>query len=325
MQRDTHKYRGFFPLMLCPLIGLVLFTAACSTMQSGGTAPATGSQNPTGSSTTGQQLSTPTSISPLSAIKGSITFRLAHNPTGKASLSWNPATGILQVTLSLTGLAPNSTHPAHIHLGICEQSPNGQIVYPLTDVKADAQGNVINATATTKVSGVARGIPSTGWFVNVHNGPTLSTELQMRWLACGNVSSIQTGPGGVQTAQANLGPTISADEHVQGSATLSLQGNQLKVVLQLRDLVAGGMPHMAHIHTGSCTSQGAVVVPLNMVTVDNQGNGNSTTLIPLTSLPTTTVGPFYVNVHEGQMPQNANQPIPQEAFNPIACGNIPLL
>ncbi len=324
MRLGTHKYRRLLPSLL-PLICLLLFLGACSAPQNGGTVSASGSQNPTASPTTGQRLPVPTTIPSLSAIKGSITFNLEHNPTGKASLSWNPATKILQVTLSLTGLAPNSGHPAHIHLGSCEQSPNGQIVYPLTDVKADAQGNITRASATTRISGVATGIPSTGWFVNVHNGPTLSTELQMRWLACGNVSSAQTGPDGVQTAQANLGPTISADEHVQGTATLSLQGGQLKVVLQLRGLVAGGTPHMAHIHTGSCTSQGAVVVPLNMVTVDGQGNGTSTTLIPLTSLPTTTVGPFYVNVHEGQMPQNANQPIPQEDFNPIACGNVPLL
>jgi hypothetical protein len=310
MRRDTHKYRSLFPSIL-PLICLLLFLAACSAPQNGGIVSASGSQNPTASPTTGQRLPIPTTIPSLSAIKGSITFNLKHNPTGKASLSWNPTSKILQVTLSLTGLAPNSVHPAHIHLGSCEQSPNGQIVYPLTDVKADAQGNITKASATTTISGVA-------------NGPTLSAELQMRWLACGNVSSVQTGSDGLQTAQANLGPTISADEHVQGTATLSLQGDQLKVVLQLHGLVAGGTPHMAHIHTGSCTSQGAVVVPLNMVTVDGQGNGTSTTLISLTSLPTTTVGPFYINVHEGQMPKNANQPIPQEDFNPIACGNIPL-
>jgi hypothetical protein len=309
---------------MLPVMFFVLFLTACGTPQSGATTFPTGSQNPAASPSTGQQLPIPTSVPSLSTIKGMLTFNLEHNPTGKASLSWNPVTKILQVTLSLTGLAPNSKHPGHIHLGNCQQSPNGQKVYALTDVQADGQGNSTKETATTKINGVAKGIPATGWFVNVHNGPTLSTELQMRWLACGNVSSVQTGSDGVQTAQANLGPTISADEHVQGTATFSLQGDQLKVVLQLRGLVAGGTPHMAHIHVGRCTSQGTVLVPLNMVTVDGQGNGTSTTLIPLTSFPTTTVGPFYVNVHEGQMPQNANQPIPQDAFNPIACGNIPL-
>src|SRR5581483_8878560 len=131
-----------------------------------------------------------------------------------------------------------------------EQSPNGQKVYSLMDVKAYGQGNITKETATTKINGVTKGIPATGWFVNVHNGPTLSTDLQMRWIACGNVTAVQTGQNGVQTAQANLGPTISADEHVQGTAALSLQGDQLKVVLQLRGLVAGGAPHMAHIHAG---------------------------------------------------------------------------
>jgi hypothetical protein len=323
MRRDNYKYRRLFPFLF-PLICLVLFLTACGTPQSGATTFPTGSQNPAASPSPGQQLPIPTSVPSLSAIKGSLTFNLEHNPTGKASLSWNPATKILQVTLSLTGLAPNSTHPTHIHLGNCEQSPNGQKVYSLMDVKADGQGNITKETATTKINGVTKGIPATGWFVNVHNGPTLSTDLQMRWIACGNVTAVQTGQNGVQTAQANLGPTISADEHVQGTAALSLQGDQLKVVLQLRGLVAGGAPHMAHIHAGRCNAQGGIVVPLNMVTVDGNGNGASTTLIPLTSIPTTTVGPFYINVHEGQMPRNANQPIPQESFNPITCGNVPL-
>ncbi len=189
MRGAIYKHRRLYLSML-PVIFIVLFLAACGTLQTGGTTFPTGSQNPAASPSTSQQLPIPASVPSLSTIKGSLTVNLEHNPTGKASLSWNPATKILQVTLSLTGLAPNSTHPAHIHLGSCEQSPNGQIVSPLMNIKADAQGNVTKATATTKINGVTKGIPTTGWFVNVHNGSTLSTDLQMRWLACGNVTAV---------------------------------------------------------------------------------------------------------------------------------------
>ena len=317
LQYADRRYRCPFTFVF-PMICCVLFLASCGSPQSGGTAfSATSPQNTIHS----WQQPYPMNLPSLSMIHGSMRLNLEHTPTGKALFTWKPANQTLQVTLSLTGLAPNSTHPAHIHLGSCEQSSMGQVVSPLMDVKADAQGN---ATVTTMINGVKKGIPAPapkGWFVNVHNGPTLSTELERRWLACGNVSSVQTGPDGVQSAQVNLGATTSADEHVQGTAALSLQGDQVKVVLQLSGLIPRGTPHMAHIHRGSCAAQGAVVDPLNPVIVDWQGNGTSTTFILLPSIPT---GPFYINVHEGPMPKT-NQPIPQQDFNPIACGNIPLL
>src|SRR5437868_6243690 len=60
--------------------------------------------------------------------------RLRHTPSGTATLSWDSASQNLTVTISLFGLAANSTHPAHVHAGDCDD--NGPIVYPLNDVVA---------------------------------------------------------------------------------------------------------------------------------------------------------------------------------------------
>src|SRR5260370_14999316 len=70
-----------------------------------------------GTSTTAASSSTPTSTPTRSSVTASATLK--HVPTGTANLRWNPSTHTLTVKLSLTGLAPNSTHPSHIHAGSC--------------------------------------------------------------------------------------------------------------------------------------------------------------------------------------------------------------
>lgn len=105
-------------------------------------------------------------------------------PYGSALLVWTPQTRKLVVTISLTGLVPNSTHPSHIHLGNC--SLMGAIQYPLNNVVANGHGN---ALTTTLVSGVTTGIPASGWYINVHHGPTLATPEQMAPISCGNISN----------------------------------------------------------------------------------------------------------------------------------------
>ena len=105
-------------------------------------------------------------------------------PYGYAFLVWSPMTHNLVVTLSLTGLAPNSTHPSHIHQGNCGMM--GPIVYPLNNVVADGRGN---AFTTTTISHVMKGVPASGWYINVHHGPGLATPDQMAPIYCGNISS----------------------------------------------------------------------------------------------------------------------------------------
>jgi hypothetical protein len=73
-----------------------------------------------------------------------------------------------RVIVVMTGLAPNSTHPSHIHTG-SSCTANGSVAYALQSVVADANGN---ASAISTVP-VAYAVPATGWYVNVHEGPTL--------------------------------------------------------------------------------------------------------------------------------------------------------
>ncbi|GHO45918.1 CHRD domain-containing protein [Ktedonospora formicarum] len=106
---------------------------------------------------------------------------VVSDPQGTAELELNG--NLLTIHISLTGLAPNSTHPAHIHSGSCEQHPEGPILYPLPNITADEQGNAMLDTTLTNFQ-----LPDQPISLNVHNGPTLDTDEQKMVIACGDIS-----------------------------------------------------------------------------------------------------------------------------------------
>jgi Cu/Zn superoxide dismutase len=98
---------------------------------------------------------------PLSAppVKGT-------TPSGTVALNYNAGAHSLHVDLIAAGLPPNSAHAVHIHSGTC--AAQGDVMYPLPDLKADASGK---ASLSTTVNNVQQAPPASGWYVNVHMGP----------------------------------------------------------------------------------------------------------------------------------------------------------
>lgn len=89
-----------------------------------------------------------------------------RTPAGSSTLSYDAAAHTLRVELKVTGLAPNTAHAVHVHSGSCRAQ--GDVLYPLPDLRANAEGD---ATASTIVPNVTSAPPATGWYVNVHLGP----------------------------------------------------------------------------------------------------------------------------------------------------------
>lgn len=87
----------------------------------------------------------------------------------------------LIVSLKVSGLVPNSIHAAHIHAGDCTNS--GQVLYDLSPLIADANGQVVKTVTFPGVSS----IPASGWDINVHNTTDLSTQTGYNPILCGNV------------------------------------------------------------------------------------------------------------------------------------------
>lgn len=84
--------------------------------------------------------------------------------------------GKVEVLLQVSGLAPNSIHPAHIHQGT-SCTAGGPVIYPFPNLQANAQGE-----ASLDVMINTNSIPATGWYINIHQGPGMDTPL-----ACGVV------------------------------------------------------------------------------------------------------------------------------------------
>jgi hypothetical protein len=96
---------------------------------------------------------------------------------GRIAMSSNSFT----VTLTVSGLVPNTSHLAHIHKGDC--SVIGAVAVALSNVVADASGN---ATAVTSLDDFPYATPSGGWYAMVHAGPDL-TGTNARGILCGNL------------------------------------------------------------------------------------------------------------------------------------------
>jgi plastocyanin len=99
--------------------------------------------------------------------------------SGNASISFI-APFTMKVLVNVSGLTPNTSHPIHIHLGTCDY--NGPILYYLNTLVADSKGY---ASSTTIITNVTM-LPNVGWYINIHQGPTLSGS-GANPIACGNV------------------------------------------------------------------------------------------------------------------------------------------
>lgn len=234
---------------------------------------------------------------------------LKHAPVGAATIGWDPASHGLTVKLSLVGLAPSSTHPADINSGSCVK--RGPVVYPLNNVLADARGV---GSSTTTIQNI-KTIPASGWFVNVHNGPGLATADEAVSIVCNDLAfpNISSTKMSSMLVPLNAAQGSAGNEKASGTAQLALSGSTLTVKLTLNGLQPHSS-HAAHIHAGTCQSQGAVIYTLSNVVAGATGNASETTTIKnVKSIP---ASGWYVNVHYG------TNIATQTGFNPIACGNV---
>ncbi|MDB5056572.1 MAG: hypothetical protein JWO59_44 [Chloroflexi bacterium] len=220
--------------------------------------------------------------------------------TGAVFLSYNWQEAAIDVRIAVSGLAPYSVHPAHIHAGnTC--AANGPILYPLPDLTADAQG-FASASAIIPVSA----IPAQGWYVNVHQGPTLTGDGATP-ISCGVVQQA--------AAAATLAP--EAGSTARGTALLSPGTTSDIVVVRVTGLVPNSV-HPAHIHLGaSCTANGPVIFTLPDLHADASGVAWATTTITGTAIPGVGSGPYgyYLNIHQGPTMSGSGA-------TPISCGIV---
>ena len=245
---------------------------------------------------------------PTTQVIKAATAYMRHAPSGTVQLMWDHTTHMLNVHLALTGLAPSSVHPAHISAGSCRQV--GKAVYPLTNVKAEAIGF---ADAITKIANVTDGIPTSGWYIDVDNGPGMVAGAQSEPITCADLVNPGAAKTSSQTVQATLMDAYAPDQAATGSSRLLLDHNQLTVIVSLKGL-APNSRHDAHIHTGSCASQGKIVYTLKQIVANAAGDASTTTVVPnVSAIP---ASGWYVNVHRTMDLSN------QTGYDPVVCGDL---
>ncbi|HWE60544.1 MAG TPA: CHRD domain-containing protein [Chloroflexota bacterium] len=229
-----------------------------------------------------------------------LTSQAHSTATGAVFLSYNWQEAAIDVSIAVSGLAPNSVHPAHIHAGnSC--AANGPVLYPLPNLKADAQGQ---AYASAMIP--ATSVPAQGWYVNVHQGPSL-TGAGATPISCGVVQQA--------AAAATLAP--EAGSTARGIALLGPGTTSDTVIIRVTGLAPNSV-HPAHIHLGaSCTANGPVLYPLPDLHADAAGVAWATTTITGTAIPGLGSGPsgYYLNVHSGPTMSGSGA-------TPISCGIV---
>jgi len=242
--------------------------------------------------------------------------------------------GDVSVRLSVTGVTPGSDHSVDVQRGICPATfrSGGDLAQPAT-VQANAAGQINQTIDLGRSVRTARGPLVLTLRQGVTNDPLTGSgnSLAVQGLACTQLPRHPEfyGMWGHRLAhlRSSLQPVSESGASLWGWATYaydandpqSKTGQSVTVTVKASGFVPGSV-HAAHIHSGTCASQGGVVVMLPDLTANSRGRISAIDTLPVTQQPQ---GPLYINIHEGNsntiLDANGN---PTLAFRPLLCGDV---
>jgi len=235
-------------------------------------------------------------------------YILQSMPTGTVTISRSHGTLLAQV--AMFGLTPNSSHSVYI------TNAFGHAVR-FTTLTADGTGQ---ADATLTSLNKVGHVPLDGRLV-IQLGDSTGDPVAAEPIA-------ETSPlFGSDTHQIALhAVTVDSSGERLGSpaGVASLAYNASAQTLTITVTAAGLQPgpHAAHIHLGSCQSQGAVKYMLPDFVADSHGAivDQTRVVTGVTSVPGP--GSWYLNLHMGGMNQILANGSPTLFFRPMLCTNI---
>ena len=197
------------------------------------------------------------------------------------------------VSITMFGLTPGSVHAVTLH-----GSPIGMLT--------------ANTTGQAAASFTAKSIPGGSKVMILDAGPGTTVIAQTGPLGNGN------GHYKLIAIEAGFPPGS-----LQGHATLVYDPNPetITVTLNASGLTPGA--HAAHIHIGSCQSQGPVKYMFADFIADSHGNIHNQTRIVTGVTSVMLNGGWYFNLHQG----NSNDILstggqPTIFFRPLLCANV---
>jgi hypothetical protein len=258
-------------------------------------------------------------------------LNLSAMPTGTVTVSGG-AEGTLTAQVNVFGLTPGSAHTVEI-TAPGHSSPVATFTAPLT---ADATGR---ADTTLTATGPTGELPEGSKLV----------------ILLGQPAPDSTNPASTNQASANTAPTNAAlaaepiaksdqlpsqphgfkselsavDVNTDGTSAGELSGRAtvsydsaaqtITVTLDATGLTPGA--HAAHIHAGSCQSQGGVLYMLMDFQADAHGNVADQTRTVTGVQPMPASGTWYLNLHLGTSGNIVANGAPTLNFRPLLCAN----
>jgi hypothetical protein len=244
-------------------------------------------------------------------------LRLHGMPAGTVRV-WRDTQGKLKARLHLLGLTPGSAHTAAI------DGPHGGALSPevrFGAFKANSMGQAnVTLTAARKAGALAGGSRfdvRLGAYRGAAGNPA-AKEL----ISGSSVLAAQPRGNPVPMHPRSYGPTGSYLGRLHGWAMVTYHpgAHTLAVTLTAYGLPPGA--HAAHIHLGSCGSQGAVKYMLMDFRANAHGDVvNQTRMVKgVTSAPP--AHGWYLNVHLGTSNNILSNGMPTISFRPELCANL---
>ena len=243
--------------------------------------------------------------------KVTTTRHLSLNPMPQGSVTFGKDhSGMLTAHVSAFGLTPGSRHAAEIAV-----PGRGKPVATFTTVlTADGTGKIDQSVTS---NGEYDRLPAGSHFEILLG--TLGDDVSRQPIA--QSRTLPQRPSGDDPMPLK-GVDVKSDTRLHGSATLVFDAatHKLAVTVDASGLTPGA--HAAHIHLGSCASQGGVQYMLTDLRADSRGEvvHQTQTLDDVAAMPAP--GTAYLNVHLGDMNSIVADGQPTLAFRPLLCGNI---
>ena len=266
-----------------------------------GSGPGTGSAVTTGSGPGGQGIMT-----------GPGAYLLSPMPAGTVSLTRDDQ-GQLLAHVQMFGLTPGSSHT----VAVTGPGGAGRAAAQFPVLTADATGRV-DTTLTS--AGPVTSLPRFSRFVIQlgNDGTALAAEP----IAVSGVLSGHrpTSTAAFQAVTAGAGGGVTGLPRGQTMISYDAAAQTLTVTVSATGLNPG--PHAAHIHEGSCASQGPVKYMLPDFIADGRGDIDHQTRV-VTGVPSGPgPGNWYLNLHMGGMNQILANGAPTLSFRPLLCTNV---
>ncbi|MBO0728723.1 MAG: CHRD domain-containing protein [Acidimicrobiaceae bacterium] len=244
---------------------------------------------------------------PASSYKTSV--NLDAMPAG--TVTFQQQGSMLQATIDAFGLTPGSSHIAEITNGR-DQAP-----IDFSQFTASATGQVdATISSLTPVGALSRDASFQVELSTSPDQPIAVAPVNLRSMGYGREMDNAVPLHAIEA---------SSPDRLAGHATLNYDSKAQ--TLTVRVDATGFVPdttHAAHIHEGSCMSQGAPILMLPDLQADRHGRVDQTDVIKNLATFTAPANGWYINIHEGSSATILDaQGNPTVQFRPLLCANLP--